>query len=273
MKTCPTCNRTYNDDTLSFCLHDGAILMSGAADPQATQRIPVPPKTDPQASNDIYTAPTWSPPPPQAPASQLQYGAWAEPQKRGNRKLWAVIAAAAAVLLLAVGVGAGIILSRGSLFGENDSRDSSNSTNKSDSRGSDRSSATSNTAPQSAPASTPTPELPAAEKLGIVGNWSGIQNSKATSLIIYSGQGNAFSGMKIQGDNQISFVGTIDPNTRQMSMKETKVVKGTPYSDGKGWSLASETGTLSADGRKMTGKGNDQYNQKTPYSWSYTKQK
>ena len=26
MKKCPTCNRTYSDDTLSFCLEDGALL-------------------------------------------------------------------------------------------------------------------------------------------------------------------------------------------------------------------------------------------------------
>ena len=26
MKSCPTCNRTYPDDTLAFCLMDGAVL-------------------------------------------------------------------------------------------------------------------------------------------------------------------------------------------------------------------------------------------------------
>ena len=35
MKACPTCNRTYEDDTLAFCLDDGARL-SPANDPQAT---------------------------------------------------------------------------------------------------------------------------------------------------------------------------------------------------------------------------------------------
>ena len=39
MKKCPTCNRTYADDTLRFCLDDGSIL-SAAYDPQATQRMP-----------------------------------------------------------------------------------------------------------------------------------------------------------------------------------------------------------------------------------------
>lgn len=35
MKSCPTCNRTYPDDTLAFCLVDGSVL-SAPYDPQAT---------------------------------------------------------------------------------------------------------------------------------------------------------------------------------------------------------------------------------------------
>jgi hypothetical protein len=38
MKSCPTCNRTYADDTLTFCLVDGAIL-SAPYDPQATLQM------------------------------------------------------------------------------------------------------------------------------------------------------------------------------------------------------------------------------------------
>src|SRR5437868_5746489 len=39
MKRCPTCNRTYSDESLSFCLADGALL-SATKDPQATLHIP-----------------------------------------------------------------------------------------------------------------------------------------------------------------------------------------------------------------------------------------
>lgn len=35
MKKCPTCNRTFSDDSLSFCLEDGALL-SPAYDPDET---------------------------------------------------------------------------------------------------------------------------------------------------------------------------------------------------------------------------------------------
>lgn len=36
MKKCPQCNRTYPDDTLAFCLEDGALL-SASYNPQETQ--------------------------------------------------------------------------------------------------------------------------------------------------------------------------------------------------------------------------------------------
>lgn len=47
MKRCPTCNRSYDDDTLSFCLEDGTRLAT-AYDPEATvvsrPRPPSPPR-------------------------------------------------------------------------------------------------------------------------------------------------------------------------------------------------------------------------------------
>src|SRR2546430_2089575 len=42
MKQCPTCNRTYHDDTQSFCLEDGARLVT-AYDREATQVMMPPP--------------------------------------------------------------------------------------------------------------------------------------------------------------------------------------------------------------------------------------
>lgn len=33
MKTCPSCHRSYNDETMKFCLDDGASLVSDFADP------------------------------------------------------------------------------------------------------------------------------------------------------------------------------------------------------------------------------------------------
>lgn len=44
MKSCPTCERTF-EDTFTFCLVDGGIL-SAPYNPQATQRIPATNRTD-----------------------------------------------------------------------------------------------------------------------------------------------------------------------------------------------------------------------------------
>lgn len=45
MKSCPTCNRTF-EDTFTFCLVDGAIL-SAPFDPLSTRSIPEPRQTEP----------------------------------------------------------------------------------------------------------------------------------------------------------------------------------------------------------------------------------
>jgi tetratricopeptide (TPR) repeat protein len=47
MKSCPTCKRTYADDSLRFCLEDGSVL-SASYDPQATQRLPGRHRDEPQ---------------------------------------------------------------------------------------------------------------------------------------------------------------------------------------------------------------------------------
>lgn len=58
MKRCPTCQRTYTDDSLTFCLEDGALLLSEASssssEPPATMILSEPPTT----SSDRSAAPT-----------------------------------------------------------------------------------------------------------------------------------------------------------------------------------------------------------------------
>jgi LGFP repeat len=46
MKRCSTCNRTYPDDTLAFCLVDGSVL-SAPYEPGQTERIPPTRQTNP----------------------------------------------------------------------------------------------------------------------------------------------------------------------------------------------------------------------------------
>lgn len=83
MKSCPACNRTYSDDSTTFCLVDGAVL-SAPYDPNATQpgptvRVTTPPATEILLDRDVpstirapipanpafsHPAPQWAPSPP-----------------------------------------------------------------------------------------------------------------------------------------------------------------------------------------------------------------
>lgn len=86
MKRCPTCNRTYEDDTLTFCLEDGARL-SAPNDPPATLRGPAARDTNPPRTEvlppELIPAFIPSAHPPGARHSQLA-------EKRG-RKHWIVL--------------------------------------------------------------------------------------------------------------------------------------------------------------------------------------
>lgn len=50
MKRCPKCNRTYKDDTLRFCLEDGASL----TDPVSSDATRVSPRSEPPATEILY---------------------------------------------------------------------------------------------------------------------------------------------------------------------------------------------------------------------------
>src|SRR2546425_11854952 len=75
MKRCPQCNRTYDDDALSFCLDDGSPLVSTTApssfDPSATVQYPQSRDTTPPPTiaypGQSAPPPAWSPMPPPAP--------------------------------------------------------------------------------------------------------------------------------------------------------------------------------------------------------------
>lgn len=76
MKICSTCNRTYPDDSLAFCLMDGAVL-SAPYDPEATQRISPPRNTSPAVTEALKATAAPDQPRPalmstiRAPAPQL----------------------------------------------------------------------------------------------------------------------------------------------------------------------------------------------------------
>ena len=60
MKRCPLCNRTYADETISFCLADGALL-SAPYDSQATEQFPTARSTDPPPTEILPHTPGLNP--------------------------------------------------------------------------------------------------------------------------------------------------------------------------------------------------------------------
>ena len=100
IKRCPSCNRTYSDESIAFCLADGSLL-SAPFDPSAEEA----PRTEILPPPTVAPAPQTQPAKPATPTitSFPQYGGPAIPRDnlapRKNRGLlWAVLAIVLAVL-------------------------------------------------------------------------------------------------------------------------------------------------------------------------------
>jgi hypothetical protein len=106
MKRCPVCNRTYADDTLSFCLDDGTPL-SGPYDPHATLRMDAGHGADPAATEilpqpSVVTQPARPRITHQADKTLIygsQEGQGQAPAKPGG-KSWLIIGGIVAVALI-----------------------------------------------------------------------------------------------------------------------------------------------------------------------------
>jgi len=112
MKRCPTCNRTYTDLSLNFCLEDGTPLASDgppAPDPNATVRYPPPRDTSEPPPTEIYrpgpavASPRPTVPPPPPPQQQWAPAPTSAPRKKSNA-IWWILGGLAAVLVIGVGL-------------------------------------------------------------------------------------------------------------------------------------------------------------------------
>jgi hypothetical protein len=104
MKRCPSCQRTYEDDTQTFCMNDGTPLVSEAAPPSLDKTMmagsmgappAVPPQNYPGAPQGEWATPSWQPTP-----TWSQPGAGAPPAPKKSKLPW--ILAGLAVLLIGV---------------------------------------------------------------------------------------------------------------------------------------------------------------------------
>ncbi|HKS09619.1 MAG TPA: hypothetical protein VJS13_08750, partial [Pyrinomonadaceae bacterium] len=117
MKRCPTCNRTYTDLSLNFCLEDGTPLTTdapGGPDPNATLRYPSPRDTAEPPPTEIYQpAPSTPappprpapapPPPPPPPQQQWSPTPTQAPRKKSNA-VWWILGGFAALFVIGVGL-------------------------------------------------------------------------------------------------------------------------------------------------------------------------
>lgn len=115
MKRCPTCNRTYTDLSLNFCLEDGTPLSTdapGGPDPNATLRYPSPRDTAEPPPTEIYRpAPSTAtprpapapPPPPPPPQQQWSPTPTQVPHKKSNA-VWWILGGFAALVVIGVGL-------------------------------------------------------------------------------------------------------------------------------------------------------------------------
>jgi serine/threonine protein kinase len=111
--------------------------------------------------------------------------------------------------------------------------------------------------------------LPAGEQ-GLKGTWKGTYgpSNQPATLLIKEYKDGKFSGVLEQGNTRVSFIGSLASNSLQVTIKETEVLSG------EGWSLGENKGELSADGRKMSGTGEDAIGAQfgISYNWSFSKQ-
>jgi uncharacterized protein YlbG (UPF0298 family) len=110
MKRCPSCNRSYTDASLNFCLEDGTPLVADApppSDPNATMRYPSARETSEPPPTEIYRpdSPLISQPPVSTAPPQQQWTPTpsAVPQKKSNA-VWWILGGLAALGVISVGL-------------------------------------------------------------------------------------------------------------------------------------------------------------------------
>jgi ketosteroid isomerase-like protein len=108
MKRCPSCQRTYEDDSQTYCMNDGTPLVSDGAPPSLDKTMmagsmgappPIPPPSQLGAPQGEWATPSWSPTP-----TWSQPGMGAPPTQKKSKLPW-ILAGLAVVLIGLVGIG------------------------------------------------------------------------------------------------------------------------------------------------------------------------
>jgi serine/threonine-protein kinase len=115
-----------------------------------------------------------------------------------------------------------------------------------------------NSAPVQPPSSIDAPT-------NLQGTWAGTYGpaGNVTKLIINQ-KDNELDGVLEQGPVRVRFKGTFDPQSRSVRLTQTELLSGSD------WSLGKDVGTLSADGKKLSGTGKDAIGGMMGISYNWT---
>ncbi|MGB7924036.1 MAG: hypothetical protein WCF57_12385 [Pyrinomonadaceae bacterium] len=246
MKRCPACNESYTDDSLKFCLNDGAPLLS-VAEARATDPYP-PPRDSSPPQTEIYRP---------GPPSGSAYSTTPNAPQKSSALPW-IIGGIVALLVLAIGVVfvAGIIISM-SKARTSDNSNNANYAAYNRNRRDNSNSSTSSAEQQSTPAPT--------KALDVSGIWNGSSDGTPATLVIRRSEDNSYEGVETAGEfkDEMLVKVEVSPATRRIIIKEVRKLKGD------NWNLGVNEGTISSDGRSMSGTAKDAKGK--AYSWSFTR--
>lgn len=104
---------------------------------------------------------------------------------------------------------------------------------------------------------------------GLKGKWTGTYGplGQAAALDISEVRSETFTGVLEQNGVRVALEGSFKGSTREVVLKETRVLSG------KGWVLGENRGTLATDGKRMSGTGRDSIGAQLgiSYQWSFAK--
>ena len=122
--------------------------------------------------------------------------------------------------------------------------------------------------PRPSPAQDTGSEVPKGSQ-DLKGEWVGTFGPLGlpATLTVEESAGGILTGILTQGSVKVAFTGSFDPATRRVTIKETRVLSGGD------WSLGENSGSLSSDGRTMSGTGGDALGRQlgVNYQWSFTR--
>ena len=99
------------------------------------------------------------------------------------------------------------------------------------------------------------------------GTWTGTYGpiGQAATLTIKNHNGGSFEGVLEQSGVQVALKGTIQSD--KIHIKQSRILSGS------GWSLGEDTGTVSHDGKRMSGTGKDEMGSSLgiTYQWSFSR--